>query len=380
MKKIYPLLISCLITTAGFSQSSTNPVYLNYSSTLDWATYISSTGSVGNQPSMFFHLPYVGTSGNAVFEWDADDSGTRKAIYRFEASSDRIFEINGWNDGSSSDLWFGDENSDKFYIADDGRVGMGNNAVDISNTSLDQLVVGDGIGSRGIVVYHGTNNDGGYAFANPSGNLTGRILYDYSESEIKFQYGYTDLITYGSNQIDLLKDTDVSGKLTLASALQMDNANPTLQLVETGVTDNNWDIQVNNGDFQIIKVDDTRSTFEEVFFISDQSNIGIGTTTPGNKLEVNGTIRSKEVKVEATNWPDYVFEEDYDLPTLSEIEAFIKANKHLPEVPSAKEMEANGISLGEMNTLLLKKIEELTLITIQQQKQINELIKRDEKN
>lgn len=467
MKKIYSLLISCLITSAGFSQSSTNPVYLNYSSTLDWATYISSTGSSGNQPSMFFHLPYVGTTGNAVFEWDADDSGTRKAIYRFEASSDRIFEINGWNDGSSSDLWFGDDNNDKFYIADDGRVGIGNNAVDISNTSLDQFVVGDGVGSRGIVVYHGTNNDGGYAFANPSGNLTGRILYDYSESEIKFQYGYTDLITYGSNQIDLLKDTDVSGKLTLASVLQMDNANPTLQLVETGVTNNNWDIQVNNGDFQIIKVDDARSTFEEAFFISDQSQIGIGTTNPSRLLHVNGSttdvvsafestdsgtqialtdnsgslrlgtlsnggfalsvggdassttganvfeamrvtssgnvgigtsnpdqaltvkgkIHSEEIIVDLNvPGPDYVFEEDYDLPTLSEIEAFIKANKHLPEVPTAKEMEANGITLGEMNMLLLKKIEELTLHTIQQetnaskqQELIQELMVRIEK-
>ena len=100
-------------------------------------------------------------------------------------------------------------------------------------------------------------------------------------------------------------------------------------------------------------------------------NFGIGTTTPGNKLEVNGTIRSKEVIVEATNWPDYVFEEDYNLTSLKELEAYIKANKHLPEIPSAKEMEANGIILGEMNMLLLKKIEELTLHTIQQQKELD---------
>ncbi|MEQ9263616.1 MAG: hypothetical protein RLN81_00220 [Balneolaceae bacterium] len=107
---------------------------------------------------------------------------------------------------------------------------------------------------------------------------------------------------------------------------------------------------------------------EHRFVLDQNGNVGIGTTTPGNELEVNGTIRSKEVIVETTNWPDYVFEEDYDLPTLSEIEAFIKANKHLPEVPSAKEMEANGISLGEMNILLLKKIEELTLHTIGQER------------
>jgi len=71
--------------------------------------------------------------------------------------------------------------------------------------------------------------------------------------------------------------------------------------------------------------------------------------------------------------PDYVFEEDYDLPTLAEIEAFITANKHLPEVPSAAEMEEEGIVLGDMNMLLLKKIEELTLHTIKQEKMIEEV-------
>lgn len=105
--------------------------------------------------------------------------------------------------------------------------------------------------------------------------------------------------------------------------------------------------------------------------------LGIGTEDPSYKLEVNGTIRSKEVIVEATGWPDYVFEENYNLLSLSEIEAFIKANGHLPEVPSATEVEANGITLGEMNVLLLKKIEELTLHTIEQEKT---LLEQQQKN
>lgn len=97
-------------------------------------------------------------------------------------------------------------------------------------------------------------------------------------------------------------------------------------------------------------------------------NICIGTITPTEKLEVNGTIRSKEVKVEASPWPDYVFEPNYELPTLEEIEKFIKSEKHLPEVPSSAEVEENGIALGEMNALLLKKIEELTLHQIEMMK------------
>ena len=107
--------------------------------------------------------------------------------------------------------------------------------------------------------------------------------------------------------------------------------------------------------------------------LKENGNLGIGTTNPSNRLEVNGTIRSKEVKVEASPWPDYVFEEDYDLRSLEETEAYIKENKHLPEIPSAKEMEVNGVELGEMNMLLLKKVEELTLYLIQSNKEKEEL-------
>ena len=110
--------------------------------------------------------------------------------------------------------------------------------------------------------------------------------------------------------------------------------------------------------------------------------MGIGTTNPSEKLEVAGTVYSQEVKVEvaAGAGPDYVFEPEYQLRTLEETETYIIANKHLPEVPSAKEMEANGVELGEMNMLLLKKIEEITLHQIeltkiikQQQKEIDNL-------
>ena len=74
------------------------------------------------------------------------------------------------------------------------------------------------------------------------------------------------------------------------------------------------------------------------------------------------------------DWADFVFEKDYDLPTLSEVEQFIQKNKHLPGVPSAKEVETNGMDVAETQAMLLQKIEELTLYIIQQQKEI-ELLK-----
>ena len=98
------------------------------------------------------------------------------------------------------------------------------------------------------------------------------------------------------------------------------------------------------------------------------------------KLYVEGGICAERVKVEnKTDWPDYVFNTSYDLRPLSEVETFINENSHLPEVPSEKEINENGIDLAQMDATLLKKIEELTLYTIEQQKQI-ELLMRELKN
>ncbi|WP_276090972.1 hypothetical protein [Pedobacter sp. JY14-1] len=98
-------------------------------------------------------------------------------------------------------------------------------------------------------------------------------------------------------------------------------------------------------------------------------NVGIGTAnTQGYKLAVNGSIRAKEIKVESANWPDYVFTEDYKLPTLAETETHIKEKGHLPGIPSATEVKKNGVELGEMNKKLLEKIEELTLHLIETKK------------
>ncbi|MCV9387443.1 hypothetical protein [Reichenbachiella ulvae] len=104
--------------------------------------------------------------------------------------------------------------------------------------------------------------------------------------------------------------------------------------------------------------------------------VGIGTTTPDELLTVNGTIHSSEVRVDLdVPAPDYVFSPDYQLSTLEETAAYIEENHHLPEIPSAAEMEANGVELGEMNMLLLKKIEELTLHLIEKEEQMNEMQK-----
>jgi len=107
-------------------------------------------------------------------------------------------------------------------------------------------------------------------------------------------------------------------------------------------------------------------------------NVGIGTTdTKGYKLAVNGDAIFTKIKVKIyTTWPDFVFLKNYQLPSLRELENFIKANRHLPGVPAAPQVEKEGLDVAEMNRLLLQKIEELTLYIIQQQKLIEGQEKR----
>jgi hypothetical protein len=148
-----------------------------------------------------------------------------------------------------------------------------------------------------------------------------------------------------------------------------------------------------------------------VLFLKDNGYVGIGTNEPIKKLDVNGSIIihedenpyinvgnqrvvfgskqfnvttafngkiwANEIEVSTDNWSDYVFDDEYRLPALTEVEVFINNNKHLPGVPSEKEVIEEGINLGEMDALLLKKIEELTLYVIELKKEL-EMLKQSQ--
>ncbi len=117
---------------------------------------------------------------------------------------------------------------------------------------------------------------------------------------------------------------------------------------------------------------------EEVFRITELGNVGIGTTTPSQKLSVAGTINSEEIIVEENVGADFVFEASYDLPSLQDIEAFIEQNQHLPGIAPASQMIEEGVKVGELQMQLLQKIEELTLYVIEQQKLIEATLEQNQ--
>ncbi|MEE3998769.1 hypothetical protein V1T75_00355 [Tenacibaculum sp. FZY0031] len=135
-------------------------------------------------------------------------------------------------------------------------------------------------------------------------------------------------------------------------------------------------IGVNN-----INTADLSNDYNAISIVRSTGNVGIGTSdTKGFKLGVDGKVVATEVKVATyANWADFVFEKSYKLPSLENVEKHIKEKGHLQDIPSAKEVEKNGFFLGEMDAKLLQKIEELTLYTIQQEKEIKELKKQNSK-
>lgn len=111
-------------------------------------------------------------------------------------------------------------------------------------------------------------------------------------------------------------------------------------------------------------------------FLADSGNVGIGTNNPQAKLAVNGEVLARSIRVSTSSsyWPDYVFEDDYQLMSLRDLEAYVNAHKHLPGVPSVTDVKEQGdVDLGNMNVILLEKVEELTRYVIDLQKQIDEM-------
>ncbi len=132
-------------------------------------------------------------------------------------------------------------------------------------------------------------------------------------------------------------------------------------------------------DLELGHYDSTAGSYTTRMMISTSGNVGIGTSVTPYLLSVDGTIGAREVIVTQETWADFVFKENYSLPSLDKVESFIKENKHLPDIPSEKEIKENGLSMASMMAKHMQKIEELTLYLIEHKKK-NESLETYNKN
>ncbi|PKV52306.1 hypothetical protein ATE84_4417 [Aquimarina sp. MAR_2010_214] len=233
------------------------------------------------------------------------------------------------------------------------------------------------------------NNNVGIGRNNPSAKLD---IYQGSNAD------WAAIIKNGAGQGKGLKIQSASGDNTPSLIVEDNNNNPRFLVqsngnVGIGITNPGQSFVVSNSGAEGFEVylrqpsgivglqayNRSTNVYSKMQFDGSQfafmhGNVGIGTRNPDMKLTVNGKIHAKEVKIDLSiPAPDYVFKKEYNLKSIEEVENYIIQNSHLPEIPSAKEFAQNGVMLAEMNMNLLKKIEELTLYTIAQEKKIKKL-------
>jgi hypothetical protein len=373
-------------------------------------------GNVGiGTPSPQFNLDILGfgqrimntgSTGYTTFRLYNDQNNLMRALeIDYSGSGYPSALVNGGPSGESASitttgsfpLTLGTNNAARVTIANGGNVGIGTMSpvnkleVDISSANTNYGSVGSGDLGLFLKNTSATNNNfnmisfgdaSGYGIAH-----VGAVIKDHTSHAGNLIFATKPS---GSSLVERMRidengnvgvgTASPAGKLDINAGSQyairtLTSSRYVIEVRNTSDTDGGWWL-VNdpNGSLALHE-----NSVGDQFTIKPGGNVGIGTTSPDAKLAVSGQVHAQEVKVSVTvPGPDYVFEKDYKLTSLEEIKDYIDQNKHLPEVPSAKEMEKNGIQLGEMNMLLLKKIEELTLHVIELKRENAEL--KDHKN
>jgi hypothetical protein len=295
--------------------------------------------------------------------------------------------------GNGDGAYFGTESNHPLYfytnnsapqltIKTDGNIGIG------TTTPVDKLVVKtigwgltqtDGIITVGTWVGNNLGIDGGWL-----GTKSNHPLHFFTNN--------------GNAQMSLLPSGNFGiGTATPSGRLQIDHPGPTAHLIlrYPGLNDYSRFLFANSGTSRYWgiagKSSNVATSIDRLSFytsigvepmamtgdgyVTVPGKMGIGTVNSLYKFSVNGTIRSTEVIVE-NGWADYVFDKKYKLKPLEDVEKFIEQNRHLPGIPSAAEIEKNGLKLGDTQKKMMEKIEELTLYIIAINKEIVELKKK----
>lgn len=184
--------------------------------------------------------------------------------------------------------------------------------------------------------------------------------------------------SYLTNRM-VIGSTDINSNSFGKLLVKYDNSNAGIMVQQSGINTPNSRVfyaEIENPTTEIIRVYNSQLQYEP-FVLKGNGRMEIHNGVKKTlQLDTDGLLHVREVKLDALTWPDFVFEPNYKLQTLNEIEAFIKEHKHLPNVPDAKTIETEGLNLAEMDKILMQKVEELTLYLIQQNKTLEEQAKK----
>jgi len=291
-------------------------------------------------------------------------------------------------------------NAPHIYNANSGNVGIGTNTpgylLHVKKNMVAPSIRIHNNGGTGGASFEMVDNNSGANWKFKATNAGGFKVRDHAfgmdviqvepNSAVNAMYvGSNGLIGFGTNAPSDLHGfgtkVDVYGDIMMRDGnafMQIENtlagSNCGIVLSEEGAY-TSWIWYSGSSDHLIINAD-PGGGFRKDLVVKNDGRVCINTATAatGYALSVNGKAVCTEILVDAlADWPDYVFGEDYQMMSLQELENNINKNKHLPGIPSAAEVEDNGILLGDMQSKLLEKVEELTLYTIEQDKQIRAL-------
>lgn len=261
-------------------------------------------------------------------------------------------------------------NANVIMTASSGKVGIG---VDAPKEKLHIAGAIRGTGTAGQLMIR---TDSGYVYVGPTTKST--MNFNTNLSRYVFDKPiFNNSGAFSANNSNLTLQTNFTPRLTILrnnGYVGIGTSNPAYRLDVSGTMRASQIIattKVGIGTTTPSYMLDVNGTMHASKIIAT-TKVGIGTTTPNYMLDVNGTIRANEILVTSGS-ADFVFAEDYNLRSLSEVQQFIQEHKHLPEIQSAEQMEKNGVSVNELQIQLLQKIEELTLYLIQQEQTIQDL-------